>query len=204
MSKARNKTFIILNVMLAVLECIAMVYLINLEGMPIFRYYTVNSNAIQLIVSVWYLWCFIRKKEIPTALTVMHLVASVCLTITFIIAAFVLMPQSTFAYYFLNDVAPIVHFFGPLLSVVTLMLAQEKIPRFAVGVPAALSLAYGFIALFLNWIKVLKGPYFFLEVYSTPGNVIAMWFVIILLLCVALTAGYMFIRSRIDKRREQE
>ena len=134
----------------------------------------------------------------------MHLVASVCLTITFIIAAFVLMPQSTFAYYFLNVVAPIVHFVGPLLSGVTLMLAQEKIPRFAVGVPAALSLAYGFIALFLNWIKVLKGPYFFLEVYSTPGNVIAMWFVIILLLCVALTAGYMFIRSRIDKRREQE
>lgn len=194
-----RKVEIVLHALLVVLECIAIGYLLNLEGLTIFRYYTVDSNVIQLIVSVWYLLCFTRKKEIPAALTVLHLVASVCLTITFLIAAFVLMPQSTFAYYFLDNVAPIAHFIGPLLSVVTLMMAREKIPRYAVVVPACLSLLYGFIALFLNWIKVLKGPYFFLEIHSTPANVIAMWFVIILLLCVALTSGYMFIRSRIDK-----
>lgn len=193
----RDKCILLLHTVLVVLELFAAVHMISNEGLSVLRYYTVDSNMLQLLVSAGYLACFIGKKEVPAALTVMHLVASVCLTVTFLIAAFVLMPQSTFAYYFLDDVAPINHFIGPLLSVTTLMLSDKKIPRPAVIAPAAATVIYGIILLILNAARVVTGPYFFLEIYSTPIATIIMWFAIIIILCVALTAAYMYIHSRV-------
>ncbi len=195
----QSKAVVILHAILVILECIAAVYMLATEGLPVFRYYTVDSNIAQLIVSAFFLACFVRRKEIPAALTVMHLVCAVCLTITFLIAAFVLMPQSTFEYYFLDNVAPINHFLGPVLSVTALMLSREQIPKIAVIVPALVSLIYGIIALILNYVKVLEGPYFFLEVYSTPVSTIVMWFCIILVLCIGLSLAYMFIHGRIHR-----
>ena len=192
----KNRILLILHAAAAVLEIIAASYMIFTEGLPVFRYYTVDSNILMLIVSLWYLAYFARKKEIPDLLSVMHLTAAVCLTVTFLIAAFVLMPQSTFSYYFLENVAPINHFLGPVLSVVTLMLSDKRIPKYAVIVPAAVTLLYGIVMLILNAVKMLKGPYFFLEVYSTPVQIILMWFGIIFILCAALAAGYMFLHGR--------
>ena len=194
------KLHIILHLALVIIETIAVIYLLAIEGPAVFRYYTVLSNVLMLAASAWYLSCYIGKKEIPKALTVLHLSAAVCLTVTFLIAAFVLMPQSTFAYYFLDNVAPILHFIGPVLSVVTLMLSKEEVPKYGVVVPALLTIMYGIITLLLNIARLLVGPYFFLEVYSTPAGTIAMWFAIIFVLCVILTVAYMFIHSKIRKR----
>ena len=198
-SNKEKKIVIILHMVLVVMECIAAAYMFSTDGLSMFRYYTVDSNVLQLFVSGAFLVCFARNKEIPKALTVLHLVCAVCLTVTFLIAAFVLMPQSTFEYYFLANVAPINHFLGPLLSVIALMLCSQKIPKPAFIAPAAVSLLYGIAALILNAVKVLDGPYFFLEVYSTPLPTIVMWFVIITILCVGLTVLYMFLHSRILK-----
>ena len=110
------------------------------------------------------------------------------------------MPQSTFYYYFLANVAPINHFLGPLLSIIALMLADIQIPRKAVIAAAAATLLYGGIALVLNMAKVLKGPYFFLEVYTTPVQTIVMWFAIIFLLCIVLTVVYMALHKRLHRK----
>ena len=194
------KKELVLHSIIVILEAIAVIYLIAIEGPAVFRYYTVLSNVLMLAASTWYLSCYIGKKEIPEALTVLHLSAAVCLTVTFLIAAFVLMPQSTFAYYFLDNVAPILHFLGPVLSVITLLLTEEEVPKYGVVVPALLTILYGIITLLLNISRLLVGPYFFLEVYSTPAGTIAMWFAIIFVLCVILTVAYMFIHSKIRKR----
>lgn len=192
-----NKKSAVLFSIIVLLECIAIAYIFTVEGAFALRYYTVNSNILLLIVSLWYLACFIGRQDIPKALTVTHLTAAVCLSITFLIAALVLAPQSSYNAYFIHDVASIVHFFGPVLSVVTLMMRKEEIPKCAVCVPALVSITYGIIALILNALKVLKGPYFFLEVYSTPPGTIAMWFGIIFILCIILTAGYMFVHKKV-------
>ena len=180
------KKELILHFIIVILETIAVIYLLIIDGPMVFKYYTVLSNMLMLIVSAGCLVSFAGRKEIPAALTVLHLAAAVCLTVTFLIAAFVLMPQSTFAYYFLDNVALIVHFIGPVLSVVTLMLSDAEIPKYGVVVPAALTILYGIIALILNAARLLVGPYFFLKVYSTPVGTIAMWFAIIFVLCVIL------------------
>ena len=196
-----KRSVIIIHMILAVLEIIAAVYMFSTDGLTVFRYYTVDSNIMQLLVSLGYLACFVRKKDVPSVLTVMHLVSAVCLTVTFLIAAFVLMPQSTFSYYFLENVAPINHFLGPVLSVAALMLSEAQVPKKAFIAPAAATLLYGGIALLLNIAGVLKGPYFFLEVYSTPLLTIVMWFVIIFLLCTGLSLVYVALLRSLEKRR---
>lgn len=198
----------VIHLILTVLEIIAAVYMLGTEGLSVFRYYTVDSNMLQLVVSLCFLVCFFRKKEIPAALMVLHLISTVCLTVTFLIAAFVLMPQSTFSYYFLNNVAPINHFLGPVLSVAALMLSDVRIPKKAFLAPSAATLLYGVIAVLLNIAGVLKGPYFFLEVYTTPLSTVVMWFLIIFFLCMALSLIYMalhrFLMNRHDMVRHDK
>ena len=158
---------------------------------------------LQLFISLWVMVCFIRKKDFPPVLVVLQLISAVCLTVTFLIAAFVLMPQSTFAYYFLNNVAPINHLIGPVLSVAALMVCDMPIPRKAFILPAAASLLYGAVALVLNAAGVLKGPYFFLEIYTTPIKTIVMWFAIIFFLCIGLTLAYMALHRLICRHRNR-
>ena len=182
---------ITLHIVIIILELIALVHDIMVFGAGMFQYYTINSNILQLLVSLGIVFYLMRKKAVPEFLRVLHLVCAVCLTITFLIAALVLAPQEGFAYYFLSDVAPINHFLGPVLSVLTFLLQGQRMNKKAVAAPMAASLLYGFAALLLNAANILDGPYFFLRVHSVPAGVIIQWFLIISVLCLGLSLIYM-------------
>ena len=194
----KNKTAVLLHGILAFLEVIALIHGIRVFGAGMFRYYTIDSNVLQLIVSACILAYLLRGKTCPARLGMLHLICAVCLTVTFLIAAFVLAPQEGFAYYFLSNVAPINHFLGPVLSVVTFIFVRTgpSLQKRMVTAPAAATLLYGIIALILNAARVLDGPYFFLRIYETPISVVVMWFLIIAVLCLALSALYMRLESR--------
>ena len=140
-----------------------------------------------------------RKEELVSArLSILHLVCAVNLTITFLIALLVLAPQEGFAYYFIENVASINHLIGPLLSAITFLFLEEsgKLPGIAVLIPMAATLIYGIIALILNALKILDGPYFFLRIYDEPLGTIVLWFAIITVLCTVLSGLYLWIKSR--------
>ena len=188
---------LILHGILAVLEVIALIHDCRVFGLAMFKYYTIDSNVLQLLVSVCILICLLRGKEGPHFLLVLHLICAVCLTVTFMIAAFVLAPQEGFAYYFLSNVAPINHFIGPLLSVITFIFTRTEYPlqRRMVIAPAAATLLYGVVTLIMNAAGVLDGPYFFLRIHETPLPTVVLWFVIIAVLTLVLSAIYMRLRS---------
>ena len=98
----RRSTIIpVLHAVIFLIEVIALIHDIQVFGIGMFQYYTIDSNILQMLVSAGFLVCFIGKKDVPAALGTLHLVGAVSLTITFLIAAFVLAPQEGFAYYFL-------------------------------------------------------------------------------------------------------
>ena len=173
-----------------------------------FKYYTIDSNILQMIVSAFIVWFLLVRKEeiIPGWLSVLHLICAVCLTITFLIAAAVLAPQEGFAYYFLQDVAPINHFLAPLLSVASFLFVEksEKLPKNAWLVPMAASLLYGLIALVLNAARILDGPYFFLQVYEQKPGTIIMWFAIICVLCAVLSLTYIYVKKKVADRQDKQ
>ena len=199
-----RKKLIVIHLVLIVLEVVALVHDLQVFGAGMFRYYTIDSNLLQLIVSACLLAFLLRRGEepLPGILTGLHLICAVCLTITFLIALLVLAPQEGFAYYFLQDVAPINHFLGPVLSVISFLLSG-KLPGTlsgkAVLAPMAATLLYGVVALILNAAGVLDGPYFFLRIHSEPVSTVATWFGIIAVLCLILAAIYIWIRKRIRK-----
>ena len=65
--------------------------------------------------------------------------------------------------------------------------------------PMAASLFYGLVCLILNALKMLDGPYFFLQVHEQPVRVIIVWFGIIAVLCLALSFLYYRIKWKAQK-----
>ena len=194
----KNQTAVILHGILGILEIIALIHDVRVFGAGMFRYYTIDSNLLQLVVSACILTYLLRGKRYPVWLAVLHLVCAVCLTVTFMIAAFVLAPQEGFAYYFLTNVAPINHFLGPLLSVATFLFPVQKNPlrKGSLFAPMTFTLLYGIIVLILNAVRVLDGPYFFLKVHEVPAGTIALWFGIISVMCLAFSALYLYVRGK--------
>lgn len=198
----RTKLTITIHAILVILEIIAFIHDIQAFGILMFSYYTIDSNILQMLVSAGMLYCLLKKRDgmIPVWLSAMHLICAVGLTITFLIAAFVLAPQEGFSYYFLQNVAPINHFLAPVLSVLSFMFLGrgEKLPKKAVFTPIAATMLYGGIVLVLNAARVLDGPYFFLKVYETAPGTIVMWFGIIAVLCGVLSEVYYLGRRRLS------
>ena len=192
MIKKENRMVFYVNLILVVLEIIAFIHDIDAFGVGLFAWYTVDSNVLQLVISGLVIFCIVKEKPLPKCVTATHFISAVGLTVTFLIAAFVLAPEGGVAYYFFYNVAPVNHFIGPLLSVFSLLFL-EKTPKMDMGIivwPAAASLLYGSIALVLNAARVMDGPYFFLKVYEQPVNVIIMWFAMIAGLCMSLALLY--------------
>ena len=78
-----------------------------------------------------------------------------------------------------------------------MLLEKSELPGKAVTVlPASATMLYGLICLLLNALRLIDGPYFFLQVYDQPASVIVMWFAIIAVLCIGLAFLYRFIRIR--------
>ena len=181
-----------LNIVLLILEVVAFVHDCYAFGVGLFVWYTVDSNVLQLLISGMVLYYCFKNKPIPDLVTTLHFISAVGLTITFLIAACVLAPEGGVAYYFLENVAPINHFLGPLLSVISLLFL-EKTEKTAVRIiiwPAVCSLVYGLVCLILNALNVIDGPYFFLQVHKQPVSVIIIWFGIVAALCMILSVTY--------------
>ncbi len=196
----RHVVIPVLHVVIVAIEVIALIHDIQVFGFGMFQYYTIDSNLLQLIVSACILLFALRRKETPVAIDVLHLTGAVCLTITFMIAAFVLAPQEGFSYYFLTDVAPINHFLGPLLSIVTFLFpaSMHFFRKRYVLAPMAFTLVYGLTALILNVARVLDGPYFFLRVYEVQTGTIIFWFAVIAVMCLVISALYLWLRTIIN------
>jgi len=196
----RNKPLLIVNTIIVILEIIAFIHDCTVFGLSLFKWYTVDSNLLQLVVSALVVYYCLKNVSLPDSITLIHFISAVGLTVTFLIAAFVLAPEGGIRYYFIENVAPVNHLIGPALSVVSLLFLEKakKQPLHIIIWPAVVSLMYGVVCLVLNALNLLEGPYFFLEVRKQPVTTIVMWFAIIAVLCLFLS----FVYYRIKWRKE--
>ena len=194
----KDRPLIIVNMIIIILELIAFVHDCYAFGFSLFEWYTVDSNVLQLMVSILVLFYALKSRRIPGFVTVLHFISAVGLTVTFLIAAFVLAPEGGIVYYFFENVAPINHFIGPLLSVVSLLFLEKtnREPIRIIMWPVGFTLVYGLICLALNAMNVLDGPYFFLKVHEQPVGIIVLWFGIIAVLCFVIAFAYYKLKWR--------
>lgn len=198
MPKSIRKPVVIVNIILVILELVAFIHDIYAFKFGLFEWYTVDSNVLQMIVSALVVMYCCNDRVLPKAVTILHFITAVGLTVTFLIAAFVLAPEGGVNYYFLQDVAPINHLIAPVLSVVSLLILEkvEKLPLKIILYPACATLFYGIVSLILNALRIMDGPYFFLKVYEQTAGTIVLWFGIIAVLCLGLAFVYYKVKWR--------
>ena len=123
-----KRPVVVVNGLLVVLEIISFIHDCAVFGITMFKWYTIDNNLLQLIISALIVYYCVKGRDIPGLVTLLHFISAVTLTVTFLIAAFVLAPEGGVRYYFIENVASINHLIGPALSVISLLFL-EKTPK---------------------------------------------------------------------------
>ncbi|WP_296890319.1 hypothetical protein [uncultured Methanobrevibacter sp.] len=182
---------IALNVLLVVLEVIALIQYWNGNGSLNFIYYTIDSNIFVLIASVLYL---ITRKNVPKAVQLAKYSSALSVLITLLIVVFVLYPMSNFdfEFLFLKDAAFLMHVVCPVMATVSFLFFEKSSldNSFKNNLRSLyFTIVYAIVLISLNILKVVSGPYPFLKVYEQPVFMTVLWLAGIL--------AFAFILSRI-------
>ncbi len=182
--KEINMAAIAVNSIIIILELIGCcISIIGTRGSSLI-YYTVLSNLLGLVSSCCYVVSALRG-EIPRWVTMLRYCSAVCLTVTFLVVIFVLVPMAL-PYGTAGDIlykgAQIYHhILCPILTFVSFVFLEggEKLSAVHILIAAAPTLAYAVVTIILNLLKVIHGPYPFLHVYEQPWFMSVIWFTVI-------------------------
>lgn len=168
---------ICLNVVLIILECIALIQCWDALGCIDFTYYTIDSNIFVLISAILYL---ISRKNIPKIVQLAKYSSTVSVLITFLVVIFVLYPMSNFNFQFLFLSGPnlLMHVICPIIASISFLFFEENsLENTLKNNLRALyfTIIYALILISLNILKIVVGPYPFFKIYEQPFFASVLW-----------------------------
>ncbi len=180
--KQINSAALIINLTIIVLEVIGFALAINELGIDTIIYYTEDSNFLILIASILFSYYLIKQKEPPKWLSILKYIATVSVTITFLVVIFILSWMSHFSFIELLTEGSMLyhHTLCPILAILSFtMLEKYSFTKKDTIRALYFTVIYAAIMIPMNILKVVDGPYPFLKVNSQPIPVSLMWIVII-------------------------
>lgn len=181
------------NLLIILLEIIGTAISFSNGGISVLKWYTVLSNITAFIASVcWLSACLRGNGDIPKWIKLLRYCAAVCLSVTFLIVVFVLVPMAipygTAASVLYQGPQIYHHILCPIISFISFAFLEDNtgITRSHAFIAAVPTLIYGIVAMLLNILRVIEGPYPFLLVYQQPWYMSVMWFVLIIGLAFVL------------------
>lgn len=172
-----------LNLLIIILEVVAFRKSLKWHGLKKnFVFYTQISNLLTLISAV--LLLIFGGKEPVEVLRYL----SVCMLImTFFVTAFILVPMSGKARELLFSGSGLFHHLViPIISTLSYMLFEKRVGIGWVWLPAAITLIYGLIMLYMNYTKRIEGPYPFFLIRANGIRMTTVW-----MACLLLAVGIM-------------
>lgn len=181
---------LMINLAIVVLEVIGAVLSFQNHGTGMFRFYTEDSNLFALLACGIYVVgaaCALHDgREAPKKwIKCVKYLATCCLAVTFVVVICVLAPL-----YGMQSLAPMLfsgsmlyhHFLCPVLAILSFVLLETEPPlKLRVSLLALVpTLLYAAVAIVLNLVGKLHGPYPFLYVYEQPAYMSVLWCLIIL------------------------
>lgn len=180
----RKKLSLIFNILIIVFEIIGFVVTLIKNGRIGIEYYTEESNILMLITSIVFVIYILFNKKIPYYLKLLKYISTICLTVTFLVVILVLAPMYNFNYGYLLFRNELLyhHLLCPLLSIITFIYFDDikNYTKLDNLLASLVTLIYGIVLIILNILKVVDGPYPFLQVYRQPVIVSIIWAVTIL------------------------
>ncbi|MCR5794061.1 MAG: hypothetical protein K6G61_01765 [Solobacterium sp.] len=139
-------------------------------------YYTQESNAAALVSAFLLLVCG------PQEWIVWLRYLSVCmLVMTCLVTVFILLPILKDSYILLwSRTGFFLHLVCPFLNTVSYIFLEKHAAGAAVFLPPAVTLLYGGIMLYMNYIHKVDGPYPFLRIYDQSKTATVIWVLVLL------------------------
>lgn len=174
---------LIINLIIFELEVMGLYFSVLRWNYNTFQFYTNNSNYLALIISgIFCISCvYSLKTKTPIAnwIRVLRFISTTCLTLTLTIVLFVLLPMlpSSFNFMMVQTSNLFYHVLCPILSIISFVFFenQQKLTRSSIYFAVLPTVIYGLIAIILNILKVIEGPYPFFYVYEMPWHFSTVW-----------------------------
>ena len=191
---------LILNFALVISEIIALIASIKVMGRICFEYYTIDSNILALISSSIFLYYLINKKKIPGWLKIFKYTSTICLSITFFVVLFVLVPMSNFDFYgmLLKDSLLFHHVLCPLFAIISFIFFDKlgKITKKDSINGLYFTFIYAATLIVLNILSVLEGPYPFLRVRNQSTLISIIWLISLLSFAYLVSYGLKSLKNK--------
>ena len=148
-------------------------------------FYTQLSNMVTLISSVSY----VISSDSALTVTLRYL-STVMLTMTVLVTLCVLVPAGAgFVRMMLSGNGLFHHTICPAISITSYILWEQHSSMWLL--PVLVTFAYGMVMLYLNYAKLIEGPYPFFRIYDQSKKATVIWMaaltVIITLISLAIT-----------------
>lgn len=157
------------------------------DGIGMLQFYTVLSNIIAslscLVLALFSIRRRICGKEIPRAVMLLKFTSVCCLSVTFLVVVFVIIPMSgNPARFLLQGYMLFHHLLCPILAFLSFVLFDSlpMSPRRSVAYAMLPTFLYAAVVIILNLTHTITGPYPFMRVYEQPWWLSLIWFVLIL------------------------
>ena len=192
---------LVLNVLIAVFEVIAVILTLTEYGSFIFfKYYTQDSNILLGIscaaMAIFKVRSLRFGKKVPYSAKLFLYIATCCTTLTITVVLALLIPNAggytmrNFSSYMLEGSGLFMHFVCPVLALVSFIIFEDVQLTFSRAVCALIpTLIYAAVLFILNIANVLVGPYFFLHVYEQSVLASVGWTFVVLGINYLMSVG---------------
>ena len=180
--KKKDKTLLILNIIMIILEIAGLITTLITLGNIELQYYTECSNILMLITSSIYTYYLLNNKNIPKWLEILYHMAVLGLTITFLVVILILAPMYNFIYGWLlfSGAMLYYHTLCPILAIITyIFFADNHLNKHEIIYTMLFTIIYSVVIIICNICHIVEGPYPFLMVYRQPVYMSILWVILL-------------------------
>lgn len=198
----KDLTALVLNILLIVLFSLGLFRTLLDMHYLAYEYYTQLSNYFGFIATIIYTCFFINKKKIPKWVSILKYSATLSMTVTFLVVAFILTPmlgfKDIFVWIFFTGSNLFYHTLCPIIMFISFVFYEKHdIKGFRDTFRAMyFTMIYAVIFIALNILKIYEGPYPFLKVYDQPVYMSIIWFILIVGGAFGIGKGIMWIKRK--------
>ena len=174
----------IINILIIIMELFAFLVCYKESGFACFEYYTQDSNLFLMFTSLLYIISLlICDKKIPHFVSLLKYAATTSVVITFLTVVTILAPvMGGYKAMLLDGTMLIHHLICPIFAFVTFVFFEKHNLN---GLKDALismifTCLYGVVAVTLNVLKIMDGPYPFLKVYDQTILMSIFWLILMM------------------------
>lgn len=174
----------VVNILIIIMELFAFLVCYKESGFACFEYYTQDSNLFLMFTSLLYvISLLISDKKIPHIVSLLKYAATTSVVITFLTVVTILAPvMGGYKAMLLDGTMLIHHLICPIFAFVTFVFFEKHNLN---GLKDALismifTCLYGIIAVTLNVLKIMDGPYPFLKVYDQTILMSIFWLILMM------------------------